>query len=258
MNGWVKLHRRLLDKPIWCCSTPEQKAILVTLLLMANHEEREWIWQGEKFLCKPGQFITSLNSIAMRSGTSVQNVKTALKKFEEIYNFLTSKSTNKNRLITIENWDLYQSNEDKLTSKLTSNQQATNKQLTTNKNVKNVKNIRNINNNTKELTSEFKSIIESYTSNTLLVETLLGFIEHRKHIKKPLSVKALKLSLNNLDKLAPSDQDKIDTINQSIMNGWQGLFPLKQQQQGKKPPQTTNFDQRKYDDNYMNSLYENS
>ena len=52
------------------------------------------------------------------------------------YGFLTNKSTNKNRLITIANWELYQVGK----KNQQTNQQATNKQLTTNKNVKNDKN----------------------------------------------------------------------------------------------------------------------
>ena len=139
-GGWLKLYRELIEKPIWKCTTPEQKAILITLLCMANHEEKEWIWQGKKYKCKPGQFITSLKSIAEKSGTSLQNVRTALKNFEKIYEFLTSVSTNKNRLVTITNWALYQSQERKPTKRLTSNQQAPNKHLTTNKNDKNYKN----------------------------------------------------------------------------------------------------------------------
>ncbi|KNF09317.1 hypothetical protein CLPU_3c00950 [Gottschalkia purinilytica] len=136
-KGWIKLHRHLMDKAIWIDSTPEQKTILITLLMMANHKVKEWEWKGEKYVAKPGQFVTSLEKIAINAGkgVSIQNVRTALKKFEK-YGFLTNESTNKNRLITIENWESYQCKDEELTS----NQQATNKRLTTNKNVKNEKN----------------------------------------------------------------------------------------------------------------------
>lgn len=129
-----------MEKPIWLESTPEQKVILVTLLMMANHEGKQWEFAGEKYKAEPGQFVTSLESIAKNTGKgiSIQNVRTALKRFEK-YEFLTNKSTNKNRLITIVNWGLYQQEESDETGKLTGNQQATNKQLTTNKNVKNVR-----------------------------------------------------------------------------------------------------------------------
>src|SRR5690625_4537621 len=130
-----------MDKPIWLESTPEQKVILITLLMMANHKENEWEWKGKPYKVSPGQFITSLESIARNAGKgiSIQNVRTALKRFEK-YGFLTNKSTNKNRLITIVNWGYYQQEDGDKTSKLTSNQQTTNKQLTSNKNVKNDKN----------------------------------------------------------------------------------------------------------------------
>lgn len=130
--GWFKFYRELLDKAIWKCSTPEQKVILITLLTMVNFRDNEWMWEGKKYKVEPGQMITSLESIAKESGKgiSIQNVRTALIKFET-FEFLTNVSTNKNRLITIVNWELYQSKEDELTYKLTSNQQATNKQLTT-------------------------------------------------------------------------------------------------------------------------------
>ncbi len=143
--GYIKLYRELTEKPIWLESTPEQKVILVTLLMMANHRQKEWEWKGEKYEVKPGQFITSLDSILEKCGKGItmQNVRTALKRFEK-YEFLTNESTNKNRLITIVNWEFYQQNDNatnnQTNKQLTSNQQATNKQLTTNKNDNNDKN----------------------------------------------------------------------------------------------------------------------
>lgn len=141
-NGWVKLHRDLANKAIWKCSTPEQKVILITLLLMANHDSNQWEWQGKKFTVQPGQFITSLSSIAENAGPgiTIRNVRTALEKFEK-YEFLTSKSTNKNRLITIVNWDFYQAKPKEVTNKLASDRQADDKQPTTNKKEKNNKDI---------------------------------------------------------------------------------------------------------------------
>ena len=145
MSGWIKLHRELLKKAIWKESSPEQKTILITILMLANHKEKEWEWKGEKYVAEPGQFVTSLDSIVEKcgKGVSIQNVRTALKRFEK-YEFLTSEVTNKNRLITIVNWGFYQTDTEeanKQTNKqLTSNQQAANKQLTTNKNDKNDKN----------------------------------------------------------------------------------------------------------------------
>jgi len=124
-QGWIKLHRLIRGKPIWRCSTCEQRAILIELLLMVNYEANEWMFNGEKYSVQPGQCITSLNSIAELVGANVtvKQVRTALKKFENM-GFLANQSTNKNRLITIVNWDLYQCDSEMRANKKASNRQA--------------------------------------------------------------------------------------------------------------------------------------
>lgn len=137
-NGFFKIYRELWDKPIWKQSTPIQKTVLLTLLSMVNFAPAEWEWQGQKFNVQPGQTITSLQHIAERcgKGVSVQNVRTALLRFERL-EFLTNKSTKNGRLLTLVNWGLYQYSDpeaDKATNKdLTDDQQSANKWLTSNK-----------------------------------------------------------------------------------------------------------------------------
>ena len=108
-GGWVKLYRELKSKSIWQLSSPEQKVVLITILLLANHEENTWEWKGVQFICKPGQLITSLNSLVREcgDGVSIQNVRTALDRFEKL-GFLTNVSTKTGRLITVLNWEKYQ------------------------------------------------------------------------------------------------------------------------------------------------------
>lgn len=136
-RGWIKLHRKIKESPLYKDLNSKQRDILINLLLEVNHKPRKWIFKGEEFEVKAGQMITSLESIAnmCAKDVTVQNVRTCLLKLEK-YGFLTNKSTNKNRLITIVNWELYQNEE----GNQQTNQQAVNKQLTTNKNVKNNKN----------------------------------------------------------------------------------------------------------------------
>jgi len=144
LNGWVKIHRELLEKSIWKDSTDAQKVVLITILLLASHIENEWFWSGTRHIIKPGQFVTSIKSLAEKTGLTSQKIRTSLKKFES-YGFLTSKATNKNRLITVVNWEKYQNSQTSLTDNLTNNQQTTNKQLTnkltTIKKIKNEKNV---------------------------------------------------------------------------------------------------------------------
>lgn len=84
------------------------------------------------------------------------------------------------------------------------------------------------NNNKKEKRkTEIDDLIESYTDNKELIDTLYEFIKYRKGIKKAMSTHAVKLMLNKLNKLSNNDSIKIEILNQSILNGWTGIFELK-------------------------------
>lgn len=71
--------------------------------------------------------------------------------------------------------------------------------------------------------------LEDYTDNAELLEALRGFVEMRKKVKAPLTEHALSLLLRKLDGLGHSDAEKVEIVNQSVMNNWKGLFPLKQE-----------------------------
>jgi uncharacterized phage protein (TIGR02220 family) len=130
--GFLKLHRCLMKKPIWLNSTPEQKTILITVLMMVNFSETSWEWKGEKFTTQPGQTITSIDSIMKYAGKgiTIQNVRSSLLRFEKL-GFLTNESTKTGRLITIVNWRVYQPLEDK--PNIEDNIDPTNTQQTPNK-----------------------------------------------------------------------------------------------------------------------------
>ena len=76
----------------------------------------------------------------------------------------------------------------------------------------------------------YDEIIASYTENGELRSSLAEFVKMRKMMKKPLTNKGLSLLLTSkkgLDGLASNDAEKIDVVQQSIMRGWLGFFPLK-------------------------------
>ena len=135
MQGWIALHRELLEKPIWRSSTPEQKAILITLLLMANHEQNEWEWKGQKFKARPGQFVTSLESIRRKAGKgiSTKNIRSALERFKKL-EFLADEGAKTGRLITIVNWEQYQEVNKKVAKQPAKRWQRGGKEVATNNN----------------------------------------------------------------------------------------------------------------------------
>ena len=199
-GGWIKLYRELLEKPIWFESTPEQKTILITLLLMANHEGRQWEWQGQQYYAGPGQFVTSLAKIAEKAGPgiSIKNVRTALARFEK-YEFLANQSTKRNRLITINNWAFYQDKDyqgGKETGKdLAKTWQRDGKDLATNKNVRN-KECKNIDVVVNEQVDPISKAIRTYEqvfglANPITIQTIQFWCQD---LSAELVIKALEIT----------------------------------------------------------------
>ena len=83
--------------------------------------------------------------------------------------------------------------------------------------------------NKKEKETSLDLIIKEYTTNEELVETLKDFIKMRKSIKSPVTDRALKGILKKLDQLATNNENKIGILEQSIINSWKSVFPLKEQ-----------------------------
>lgn len=82
--------------------------------------------------------------------------------------------------------------------------------------------------------SEFDVIIQNYTDNEEFQRVIYEFVKMRKAIKAPMTSNALKLMLKKLDKLETDVYLKVDILEQSIMNSWKGIFPLKKEDAGYK------------------------
>lgn len=142
MEGWIKIHRKLLDNPI-VCKDADYLAIWVYLLLKANHEPLPVIFRGEKIILKPGQLITGRIKIASELSITENKVRHVLNCFKNDQQ-INQQTSNRNSLITILNWELYQKNNQQNHQQTTSKPPTNHQQTTTNKNIKNDKNERNI------------------------------------------------------------------------------------------------------------------
>lgn len=78
------------------------------------------------------------------------------------------------------------------------------------------------------------SVISSYTENKDLQDALHDFVDMRTKARKPLTVRAMKLSLNELDKLAVDDVTKIAIVNQSIVHSWSTFYKLQNNNNGQR------------------------
>ena len=228
-NGWIKLHRKLLDNPV-VMKDSDHLAVWIYLLLNASHTEYPVLFGGKKISLKAGQLITGRKSIASTLGISESKVRRVLDLFE-IDQQIDRQRSNKNSLVSILNWDKYQIFDQQIDQQATNKRPTSDQQVTTNKNNKNIKNIK-----------ECKEII--YSDVPDLNEAIIAFIDYRKSIKKPMSDRAITLLLGKLNKMSNSVQEQIEILNQSILNGWQGIFPLKNDSgTGKK----ASFQGRNYD-----------
>lgn len=143
-QGWIKLHRSILDWEWY--DDPNTKIVFLHLLLKANHKDKAY----KGVLVKRGEVVTGRLVLSAELRLSEQQIRTSLNRLKST-NEITIKTTNKNSVITIVNYDLYQeaendqpANEPTVNQQTTNSQPTVNQQVTTNKNVKNNKNEKNV------------------------------------------------------------------------------------------------------------------
>ena len=84
----------------------------------------------------------------------------------------------------------------------------------------------------KQKSETVNSVIAKYTENKDLQDALHGFVEMRNKARKPLTARAMKLSLNKLNELALDDVTKIAIVNQSIVHSWFTFYKLQNNNNG--------------------------
>lgn len=83
------------------------------------------------------------------------------------------------------------------------------------------------NNKEKKKKESYNEIVNAFTENGELRETIFEFIKMRKMIKAPMTDRALRLLLNKLQGISNNEQIQIDTLNRAIVNNWKSVYPLK-------------------------------
>ena len=81
----------------------------------------------------------------------------------------------------------------------------------------------------KKQSVSLKTIIEEFAGkNSMLFEAVKDWIEMRKIIKAPLTARAASMSFKQLCELSHGNKSMmIEILNQSTLNCWKGLYPLK-------------------------------
>lgn len=171
-NGWIKLHRKIVDWE-WFTS-PSTLQLFIYLLLRANKEDKKW----RGILIKRGQLVTSVATISEETKLSTQQVRTSLNRLKST-NEITSKTTNRFTLVTVCKYESYQLYEEvEQQTKQQAFQQTNNKQITNKQ--QQLKNNKNIRNNKKESILTNVRIDEKATDAPVVATTTTDDMELRK------------------------------------------------------------------------------
>ena len=136
---FIKLYKKMLDWE-WYDDT-NTKILFLHCLLKANWKSTRW----HGIDIEPGQFITSLQTLADETHLSVRQVRVALDHLI-MTGELTNKSHSKFRVITVNAWSDYQGNDKQSVKELTNRRQTSDKQVTTVKEYKELEEYKEIKN----------------------------------------------------------------------------------------------------------------
>lgn len=104
-NGWIKLHRQIVDNWIW--QDPEKLKAWLDILLMVNHEDKKILINGRLVMIKRGEKLTSIVKLSERWGWSRNRVKTFLALLESDGMCTTNRST-LGTTLKVSNYAVYQ------------------------------------------------------------------------------------------------------------------------------------------------------
>lgn len=105
-NGWIKLHRKILDNPV-VMKDADHLTVWVYLLLVATHKDLPTMYGGKKIILHPGQLVTGRKKISKATGVNESKVKRILNLFESDQQ-IDQRKERYGTLISINAWNEYQ------------------------------------------------------------------------------------------------------------------------------------------------------
>lgn len=197
------------------------------IMFRCNHVCKKVVGYGDITWVLRGQFISSNYKLAESWGWSESSVRKFIKLLEKD-SMLIVKANSKFTLYEVTNYCVYQS------ADISETQPIPNAQKTHKKRTPHAPRTPNNNdNNYKEL----KEVINIYTNDPALNESLQSFLEMRIKKKKVPTEHALQLIFKTLDK--HDIITKIQMVNKSVVNGWTDVYKPKDYNQQSKPKGAT-------------------
>ena len=150
-QGWIITHRKLRESSFYKDS--QAVHLWIHLLISANHKDAQVVRGNKIYEVKRGQLITGRKLLSSETGINESKLQRLLKVFEKCH-MIEQQTNSVNRLISIINYDQYQTSEQQVNSKRTASEQ----QVNTNNNDNNKNNDKELNRNTRANTSATKTI----------------------------------------------------------------------------------------------------
>jgi hypothetical protein len=106
-GGYICLHRKLTESPIWTQLAPAVLKVSVYFLLKANRNPAQWYDGSQTVQIPAGSFITSYARAAEKCNLSVKQIRGAFSHLSRAQ-FATYRRAERWTLVTILNWATYQ------------------------------------------------------------------------------------------------------------------------------------------------------
>lgn len=211
-EGFTKSYRSKWENPVF--RNLLEAAIWSWMCDAAAWKDTKVRFAGEVVELKRGQLITSRSFISKGFGIGEQVTRTFLENIEkdEMVNLQT---TRKGTIITICNYEKYQSNE--ITTNQQTNQHPTSTQPAANHNKKEDKNLR-----TKELS------IDNAPPEGVSDVSWKEFLALRKKKRATNTPHAIDLIFREIQKLKEQGFSPQDLIDQTLRRGWIDVYPIKE------------------------------
>lgn len=224
-NGFVKVWRSFV-KWEWY-SDINTARLFLHLLLTVNYEPNKW--QGKAI--ERGQRVTSISKLSQETGLSTQSVRTSLKRLKSTCE-ITIEPTKNYSLITVENYDVYQSrdNDTNKQSNTQANKQLTNSQQTANKQLTTKKESIKKDKERKKKDKEEKNIppypLEEFCFNSNMENKILEWLAYKKEKKDEYAPTGFKTLLGQIKRNSEQygDNAVMELIDESMGSNWKGII----------------------------------
>ena len=218
---FLMLDRGILDHWLWLKKPFSEGQAWIDLLLLANIEDKKTSYKGEMITCKRGDVNYSIKYLAERWKWSRHKVSDFLNVLEAD-GMVDTKRTRHRTVISIVNYEVYnvppkEKGHQKDNKRTTKGQQA------------DINGTQLNNEDNGDNGDKYKAF---FPNDEVLDEAFKEYINMRKKIRAPMTDRAITLAMKKLEELSGGDNDKaVKIVNQSVMNSWKGLFPIKEEPQ---------------------------